>query len=171
MRTRPPTTLDTPVQGWPTATCRGLGSPRERGNTRPNEGAPFMYCGRSLPPFTKQKRTPQAPPGPAAPHDATPPAVSPRVFPQAAPRTEREFARAPQLGPGLPRDQVSGPWLLSTAEARTINSSSTQFAIYHTHKKKTARRAAPLCARACAGATFDVSFRVHSSSSLPFTGL
>ena len=26
--------------------------------------------------------------------------------------------------PGLPRDQFSGPWLFSTAEARTINSSS-----------------------------------------------
>ena len=39
----------------------------------------------------------------------------------------------------------------------------------YTHKK-TARRAAPLCARACTGATFDVSFRVHSSSSLPSRG-
>ena len=28
--------------------------------------------------------------------------------------------------PGLPRDQFSGPWLLSTAEARTINSSSSK---------------------------------------------
>ena len=27
--------------------------------------------------------------------------------------------------PGLPRDQISGPWLFSTAEARTINSSSS----------------------------------------------
>ena len=47
------------------------------------------------------------------------------------------------------------------------------FVIYYTHnKKKTARRAAPLCERACtgAGATFDVSFRVHSSSSLPSRG-
>ena len=44
------------------------------------------------------------------------------------------------------------------------------FVVYHT--KKTARRAAPLCARACTiiGATFDVSFRVHSSSSLPSRG-
>ena len=28
--------------------------------------------------------------------------------------------------PGLPRDQFSGPWLFSTAEARTINSSSSE---------------------------------------------
>ena len=31
---------------------------------------------------------------------------------------------ADRLRPGLPRDQFSGPWLFSTAEARTINSSS-----------------------------------------------
>ena len=43
------------------------------------------------------------------------------------------------------------------------------FVIYHT-QNKAARRAAPLCARACTGATFDVSFRVHSSSSLPSGG-
>ena len=31
----------------------------------------------------------------------------------------------PGARPGLPRDQFSGPWLFSTAEARTINSSSS----------------------------------------------
>ena len=35
------------------------------------------------------------------------------------------FFLLPPGVPGLPRDQFSGPWLFSTAEARTINSSSS----------------------------------------------
>ena len=48
----------------------------------------------------------------------------PRIFTHDVSRTEREFARA-RRRPGLPRDQFYGPWLFSTAEARTSNSSSS----------------------------------------------
>ena len=82
----------------------------------------FMYCDRSLPPFTNEKNTTSTP---DLRRRMTPPhqRFSPRIFPQDASRAEREFVRA-QRRPGLPRDQFSGPWLFSTAEARTINSSS-----------------------------------------------
>ena len=48
-------------------------------------------------------------------------------------RTKREFVRA-RRRPGLPRGQFSGPWLFSTAEARTSNSSSSSPAITTLHR-------------------------------------
>jgi hypothetical protein len=48
----------------------------------------------------------------------------PRIFPHDLSQAKREFVRA-RMRPGLPRDQFSGPWLFSTAEARTSNSSSS----------------------------------------------
>ena len=83
-----------------------------------------MCCGRSLPPFTNEKNTTSTPDlrrHMTPPHLRFPPL---RIFPHDASRTEREFVRA-RRRPGLPRDQFSGPWLFSTAEARTINSSSS----------------------------------------------
>ena len=84
----------------------------------------FMYCDRSLPPPFATRKEYHTHPGPVASHGATPRAFFPRIFPHDVPRTEREFTRV-QTGPGLPRDQFSRPWLFSTVEARTINSSSS----------------------------------------------
>ena len=44
------------------------------------------------------------------------------MLPHDAPRTERGLVRA-QRRPRLPRGQFPGPWLFSTAEARTSNNS------------------------------------------------
>ena len=67
-----------------------------------------------------------------------------RIKPRAAGRREEAwpsalFRKAPprlltraNSIPGLPRDQFYGPWLFSTAEARTINSSSSLAPIQHT---------------------------------------
>ena len=82
----------------------------------------FMYCDRPLPPFTNEKNTTSTPDlrrHMAPPHQRFFPS---RIFPHDAPRTEREFVRA-RRRPGLPRGQFSGPWLFSTAEARTSDSS------------------------------------------------
>ena len=79
-----------------------------------------MYGDRSLPPFTNRKNTTSTP-------DLRRHMTSPhlrffplRVFPHDASRTEREFLRA-RRRPGLPWGKFSGPWLFSTAEARTSN--------------------------------------------------
>ena len=104
------------------AAGRELGSPCERGRFCPNE-ARFMYCDRSLPPSTSEKKTTSTPD--LRRHMTSSPQrfFPSRIFPHDVSRTEREFVRA-RRRPGLPRDQFSGPWFFSTAEARTSNSSS-----------------------------------------------
>ena len=84
----------------------------------------YLYCDRSLPPFTNEKKTTSTPDlrrRMASPYQRF---FLPRVFPHDVSRTEREFVRA-RRRPGLPRGQFSGPWLFSTAEARTSNSPSS----------------------------------------------
>ena len=108
---------------WPTATFWGLGSPRERGRTRPNEDVPFCVLRQVPPPIYKQKRAPQAP----RTCDATrrlPTSGFPPGFPaRCSPDRARVCAR-PEGG-GSPTEPVPGPWLFSTAEARTRNSPSS----------------------------------------------
>ena len=121
-RTHPATTLGTPVQ---MANCdlpaTGLTSRTWAHSPKRRRS---LYVRWQVPPSIYKQKEYHKYPGPAASHDVTPPAVFPRIFPQDASRAEREFVRA-QRRPGLPRDQFSGPWLFSTAEARTINSSSS----------------------------------------------
>ena len=52
---------------------------------------------------------------------------------------------------GLPRDQFSGPWLFSTAEARTINSSSYNCRLHLSVALSSPRPPPPRCRRAKLG--------------------
>ena len=97
----------------------------------PNAGCAFARMKRflfvlwqvPLPSFTNEKEYHKYP-GPAAPHDVTPPALFflPGFPARFAPDRARVCARPKETG--FPTGPVSGPWLFSTAEPRTSNSSS-----------------------------------------------
>ena len=102
-------------------------SPKQRRSLamswRIEDGHCSMYGDRSLPPFTNRKEQHQYPDlwrHMTPPHQRFFPS---RIFPRCVPSRARVCTRPVRTG--SPTGPVFGPWLFSTAEARTSNSSSS----------------------------------------------